>query len=478
MKKELNTDRIIREKLENFSASPPQHVWNNVQASLAAQKRRRRIAYVAWISAAAVVLLAFIGGWYFSESQNRKSIQANQTEITSQDSAPQKSLEKQEQISSTQKSKIVEEQEKQEQKVTSNNFLAAKTLVADNNNGVDEKTVEVQPAIMQHITETALPEMMETETQANETVDKDAEEKLNDFDKEITMPDNSKTTFSDYEKNLIVGNVERLKNTPEKQGSWKIGMNLSPGYSSHVASHSDSYNQNMNYSANNGNANVAGGISVQYKTAKRWSVESGVYYAKNGQKSENSFDLFTFNQSEDRMYSSVGDSYFSNTVNVSNGMMEMNGTAGVVALNGTPRGVEVTTNLDESKMDSQNSLVTSGQFSQVFEFVEIPLLVRYRIIDARFGLELLGGFNAGIVVGNDAYLDNDYGLQNVGKTEDISPFNVSGTLGVGLNYELGKHFSLGFEPRFNYYLSSINQNPDVDYRPYRIGFYTGIYYEF
>ena len=72
MKKELNTDSIIREKLKDFSASPPQHVWDNVQASLAAQKRRKRVAYIAWISAAAVVLLAFIGGWYFNESQNRK----------------------------------------------------------------------------------------------------------------------------------------------------------------------------------------------------------------------------------------------------------------------------------------------------------------------------------------------------------------------------------------------------------------------
>jgi hypothetical protein len=100
------------------------------------------------------------------------------------------------------------------------------------------------------------------------------------------------------------------------------------------------------------------------------------------------------------------------------------------------------------------------------------------VIDSKIGVELITGLNAGIVVGNNAYIDNQYGLQNIGETQDISPVNLSGTVGVGVNYALGKHFAVALEPRFNYYLNSINTNPSVEFRPYRIGFYTGVSYEF
>jgi hypothetical protein len=173
-----------------------------------------------------------------------------------------------------------------------------------------------------------------------------------------------------------------------------------------------------------------------------------------------------------------GDAYFANTVKMNNGALEMNSTAGVIAIDETPKGAEIASELDISTDLPSNSLISTGEFSQVFEFVEVPLLVRYRVVDQKIGVEIIGGINAGIVVGNNAYIDNEFGLQNVGKTEDISPVNISGTLGLGMNYSLSKHFSLALEPRINYYLSSINSNPNVDFRPYRIGFYTGIYYEF
>ena len=68
MSKKLNIDKQMREKLEGFSVKPPTHIWNNVQGQLAAQQKRKRIAYFSWISAAAVVLLAFLAGWYFNNS--------------------------------------------------------------------------------------------------------------------------------------------------------------------------------------------------------------------------------------------------------------------------------------------------------------------------------------------------------------------------------------------------------------------------
>ena len=257
-----------------------------------------------------------------------------------------------------------------------------------------------------------------------------------------------------------------------------MGMYVAPGYSSHNASHSESYSQNMTYSGSDGNANVGGGFTIQYKTSKRWIVESGVYYAQNGQQSDNSVHLFARNQSADYMYASPDLSYFSNEVRVENNNLAMNSTAGVIAFSGTPKGAELTGDFEATKTGVANMVVPNGEFSQVFEFMEIPLFVRYRVIDSKIGVELITGLNAGIVVGNNAYIDNQYGLQNIGETQDISPVNLSGTVGMGVNYALGKNFSVAVEPRLNYYLNSINTNSSVDFRPYRIGFYTGVTYEF
>lgn len=159
------------------------------------------------------------------------------------------------------------------------------------------------------------------------------------------------------------------------------------------------------------------------------------------------------------------------------GQMAMNSTAGVIEFSGTPRGTEVATGV-EDLYGGSNTLLTNSEFSQVFDFIEIPLYVRYNILDAKIGVQIMGGLNAGIIAGNNVFMENRFGTQNVGKTQDISTLNISGTVGFGLNYDISRRISMAVEPRLNYYLNSINQNPDVMFRPYRIGVYTGLYYQF
>jgi len=259
---------------------------------------------------------------------------------------------------------------------------------------------------------------------------------------------------------------------------WQAGMYISPGYSSYSASHTENYERTMTYPANDGGMNLGGGFSVQYKTGKRLRVESGVYYAQNGQKSENTTNLFAFNSHSDLAYASPEVKYLSNAVQMDNGNLLMNGTAGVIAMNETPKGASIEGNFDASTAGISNMFVPSGSFSQVFEFVEVPMYLRYRIIDKRVGVEVLTGISTGFLVGNNAYIDNQYGVQNVGSTVDISTVNFSGALGLGASYAVSKHLSIAFEPRFNYSLNSINSNPSINFRPYRIGFYTGLTYGF
>jgi hypothetical protein len=288
----------------------------------------------------------------------------------------------------------------------------------------------------------------------------------------------SVNNLTEQDQLLIAENIKNLNETTQPDNNWKMGMYVAPGYSSYNASHSESYAKDMTYSGSDGNTNVSGGFSVQYKTSKRWIVESGVYYAQNGQQSNNSVNILAKNVSADNAFAPSDANYFSNAVRVENNNLAMNSTAGVIRFSGTPKGAELSGDFEASKTGVTNLMVPNGEFSQVFEFMEIPLYVRYRVVDSKLGIELITGLSTGIVVGNNAYIENQYGMQNIGETLDISTFNISGTVGMGVNYALGKHFSIAVEPRFNYYLNSINNNESVEFRPYRIGFYTGVTYEF
>lgn len=467
MTQDKNTDNIFREKLEGFSVQPPPHLWHNIQVELAAQKRKKRMLYVGWISAAAVVLLAFVAGWYFNENTNKTINPAAESELVLQENNKAEKTEGTERFNQNETLQTEPEKTMLAAAVSKNeankNRQDSEKLASSEN-----KLTAATALIRENFSFGFLPGIeirFETAKSAQQLVmrNNEIQSKYNPEPDQI----------------LIAENIRNINSEKSIENNWKVGMYVSPGYSSHVASHSDSYNKLMTYSETTGNADVSGGFSLQYKPGKKWSIESGVYYAQNGQSSKNTSNFFALKQDAEYTFAPAESNkvYSSNAVNIENGNVQMNSAAGVIEFSGTPKGTEIATDFD-ARAEVSNALISNGEFSQVFDFVEIPLYVRYRILDSKFGIDLLGGVNAGVVVGNNAFIDNEFGLQNIGETKDISTVNLSGTVGLGLNYALGKHFSLAVEPRLNYYLNSINQNPDVDFRPYRIGIFTGVYYEF
>lgn len=470
MNDQLNIDKQIREKFDGFSVAPPPHVWDNIQGQIVGQQKKKRLAYMGWISAAAVVVFAFVAGWVFNEKSGELMPELVEQEIVQ----PLKNIE------STSKSN-------NENTLETETAFVSETEAKTSDDKIEksEATFFAPSTVRELDIENAFVVSLEKVSyeflESLEAIFIQDENRLNLAErkgvKEVEFG------ISSNDENRIAENIKNLDKQTDGENSWIAGAHVSPGYSSQSAKHGEQYAQNMSYSADDGNGNVGGGLSVQYKTGKRFRVESGVYYSQNGQSSSNGTrSLFSFRDDADYFAAPENvdgaNPSFSNAVQLSSAGIAMNSNAGVIKMRSTPKGASVASNVEQQDSKYLNTLTTSGEFSQVFEFVEVPLYLRYRILDKRFGIELMGGVNAGFVVGNNAYIDNNYGKQNIGSTEDISTLNLSGTVGMGVNYMLGKHISLAIEPRFNYYLNSINSNPDVDYRPYRIGVFTGIYYEF
>lgn len=201
-----------------------------------------------------------------------------------------------------------------------------------------------------------------------------------------------------------------------------------------------------------------------------------MYYSKTGESSGNAF-RFSSMRADFADAPSSSEKYFNTGVTNTMGQLAMNSTAGVIKFSHTPSNAELIS-MPEASYGLSTAMLSPGEFSQVFDFVEIPLFARYLLVDSKLGVELMGGFSTNILTGNNVYMENNSGREQVGSTEDISTMNFSGSAGVGLIYALGKNLSLSVEPRFSYYLNSINHSGDVSFKPWRVGVFTGLSYDF
>ena len=68
----------------------------------------------------------------------------------------------------------------------------------------------------------------------------------------------------------------------------------------------------------------------------------------------------------------------------------------------------------ESYSDASTALSSTGKTAiregdvlQHFEYLEIPMLLRYRVVDRRVGLNLLGGLSTNFLVGSNVYFQEN-----------------------------------------------------------------------
>jgi hypothetical protein len=99
-------------------------------------------------------------------------------------------------------------------------------------------------------------------------------------------------------------------------------------------------------------------------------------------------------------------------------------------------------------------------------------------VDRSIKLQLVGGVSTNLLVNNYITMDTPDGPAEIGYLTNIRTVNYTGNAGIGLAYHFLDHLSLSLEPRFKYFLNSINDESLPATRPYSIGVYTGLSYFF
>lgn len=473
-------DELFRSKLEGFEQDPPSYVWERIREQQAGKRRNIFFLYLKGTGVAAAVLLAFILGWQWQLDRQEKAptLMSEKQKIV----APNQQAEGQDQAAA-----VVEEQIK-EVPIAESKQPEHIEREAEAKPVVPEQQVIPLVAEARNVTQQVAQDEIAREQESFSLLnllDIQLDDVLPKGDQLAVVNQNKITTnealLSSVDQSRIQENARLLAaNREAKQsGSWQVGAMVTPGYAISNNSQSNNYARDMAIANNNRDLNLGGGISVEYKTTGKWSVQSGVYYSKLEQNSSNQ------PYRAENIYSNAAPSldirdelaYFNTAVAVKSGEMLMNTAAGVVAIDNLPSNAKLS-NSFESPSAQNGILLTATEFEQAFDYIEIPLIVRYQLLDAAFDIQLLGGINTSVLVANNAYARSQFGREHIGETRDMNTFNYSTSIGVGLGYGITNKISIHVEPQLKYFLGSLNDNPDVSFKPYRVGVSTGLSYHF
>ena len=489
-----NVDQIVRDKLLGLEKEPPGYVWSAINDQMLRNKQRKRVL-VFWQSvAAAAVLILTLGIAYLFNNDTehkrmavvKKAAKETNTGLTDKNPSSETALTDNIAVASN---KIVSDKKEQE-----NANSARPAHAAAEKNITSEKGKNYQASKFKNISGTALPLTAMVKKEKNQANIPAQENKQSGSEELKTIsttgifaekPEMAASLVSVKKKKkqviypLYASNTIPAYQPKAKRHKFLISGTVSPTYNYRsigetpasvvTASNNGSYNES-------GIVSVAGGINVRMESKSRWSFETGVLYSQVGQEvSQTNVYPSIAGMSSLAAYSRSGE--LKNTaINISNNTG--NSLGEIRFPQKTPMAVEK--GLVQSgvylaePMNTLDQQPAAATLKQLLDYIEIPLTVRYALLNSKTLITLSGGLSTNFLIDNTAYLTENGKQIDAGSTEGISPVTYSSSVGLGIELPVGKAFRFSLEPRFKYFLSPVNSNGYSNFHPYSFGVFGGV----
>ncbi|OZV70772.1 outer membrane protein [Winogradskyella aurantia] len=518
-------DRLFQEKFKDFEVHPDDQVWNRISESLPKKKKKRKVLPLWWQIAgvaAAIVLLFTVGITIFNsedgsdeqlpvvnsevkyknkssdydnanENQAAEYLKNNNSsnnvvvETDSIDDLKIKSNEvgnsiitqfpKANRKSKSSQSTVIANQSTNKQKPLSNNKTndlikitsenKANRTVANSTDNVSIPTSkdglktngELKSVIATSVkdnstavTETHSEKVNDTKNKNNTNTDLNSIESAQTNE---TMPEEF-NTLTIEEAIAEQTNTTNEKEKVNERDRWSISPNVAPVYFSSLGQGSP-INEQFNNNAKGGDVNMSYGIAGSYAISNRLKIRAGINRVNLNQTTA---DVFAF----------VGAQSSANGVMARMPNVDYKSNVASIALM-------------SSEMMNRNSspelfnTKIAGNLEQRFGFLEVPLELEYRLLDKKFGVNLVGGFSTFFLNENEIYADVNGSSTLIGEANNINSTSFSANLGLGVDYNLTQQWNINLEPMFKYQLNTFN-NTSGDFRPFFIGVYTGLSFKF
>jgi hypothetical protein len=247
---------------------------------------------------------------------------------------------------------------------------------------------------------------------------------------------------------------------------WSISALASPTYYSRFGS-ADPVQMATEQPA----GSYSGGLSVAYRINRRLSIQTGVFYASLGQHIEgvNSFAGF-------QQYTQTkGGANFE--LATASGMVITNNADVFLIADGNQR---LFTQYTSDVFDPVKASLryVDNSIIQNFSYLQMPVMLRYKLVDRNLDLNLIGGIASDLLVGNSAFAHEGDNKYRIGETEGLNTVAFSSSLGMGFEYNFSQKISLNLEPTFRYFINPFNQSSGPKIHPYSFGVFSGFSYKF
>ena len=490
MKNKKNLERLFQEQFKDFNENPPEIVWENIQEKLQEKEKKRRVIPIWWRlgGIAALFMLGILGirSLYDSNTisvENPVVIEKNRSPknpiLTPQENPIKEgenvSQAENENASKTTTNSLIEVKsnsrfEKNIPNESSNQIVNVNTktlnkktsLKANNpNQNADKQESMAQSNLAKNVNSTeAKNQKNKSELSSNSNTEKSEKPKN---DKPFELIENllvqqkntvDSTQTSALAENQVEPNAleELLKEKEENQkpkvepklNRWQISTAVAPVYLGSSSNGSpidaDFANNPKDYKNT-----ISYGLGVNYDVNQKFSLRTGVSNLSLSYATE--------------------DVYFYPNINA----------RGITTLNYSSQGAPI--NVQDFSANNEIQVVQNGAITQQMNYIEVPFELTYKVLDKKFGIQLISGFSTLFLNNNDLMVVSEGFSAQLGEATNLNQIHFSTNVGLGFRYIFWKSFQANFEPTFKYQLNTFSSN-DGGFQPYFIGLYSGISYRF
>ena len=238
----------------------------------------------------------------------------------------------------------------------------------------------------------------------------------------------------------------------EKRSRWAVSSNASPVYFNSIAEGS-SLDSRFNANEKDYNNTLSYGVGVNYAINNKLTFKTGV---NNLSLDYNTSDISFYQAATTKPIENVTTNARGKMINIES-KLEDNGT--FISVSGNPL----------TKFD--------GAINQQISYVEVPLELGYKLLDRKFGIEVIGGFSTLFLNDNSVSIVSNGQEMNIGEANNLNNIHFSSNVGLGFKYSFWNSFNANFQPMFKYQINTFSENSG-NFKPYFIGLYTGVSFSF
>jgi hypothetical protein len=252
---------------------------------------------------------------------------------------------------------------------------------------------------------------------------------------------------------------------------WTIAALASPTYYAKFRSGNDALANEL-MSEEQTIISYSGGLALSYNINKRFSVQSGLYYSSFGNELSG---ISSYGGFQKYGYSKGGRTF---EVLTANGTVYTSNTDIFLIDNISDN--RIISRYDNESFDPAKADLEylDNSLLQKFSYLELPVIVRYKLIDRTIDFNIIGGISSNLLINNSVYTTVNGGKYEVGKTEGLNQITFSSSLGMGMEYNFTRNFSLNLEPTFRYYINPYTEISGIKIHPYTFGIFSGLSYKF